>query len=142
MEFRRVLFRSVAFAQAQIEREADDRAVRIIGCEDVAIDRIDRGCGIDEGRAQAHLLRRAIGPAGRIDDVIERASKRLEIIVEAALARAVDEQRAIILGEIGRASCGERVSVRVDLGGRRIIKKKKAKYISISVNIAKQKKEQ
>src|SRR3546814_13826585 len=40
-----------------------------------------------------------IGPAGRIDDVIERASKRLEIIVEAALARAVDEQRAIILGE-------------------------------------------
>src|SRR3546814_15359068 len=27
--------------------------------------------------------------------------------------------------EIGRASCRERVSVRVDLGGRRIIKKKK-----------------
>src|SRR3546814_17750539 len=29
--------------------------------------------------------------------------------------------------EIGRASCRERVSVRVDLGGRRIIKKKKYK---------------
>src|SRR3546814_19210266 len=28
-------------------------------------------------------------------------------------------------GEIGRASCGERVSVRVDLGGRRTIKTKK-----------------
>src|SRR3546814_4804473 len=32
----------------------------------------------------------------------------------------------VIFGEIGRASCRERsVSVRVDLGGRRIIKKKK-----------------
>src|SRR3546814_15292868 len=30
--------------------------------------------------------------------------------------------------EIGRASCRERVSVRVDLGGRRIIKKKKNIY--------------
>src|SRR3546814_18551354 len=29
--------------------------------------------------------------------------------------------------EIGRASCRERVSVRVDLGGRRIFKKKKKK---------------
>src|SRR3546814_9012081 len=32
---------------------------------------------------------------------------------------------AHLLIEIGRASCRERVSVRVDLGGRRIIKKKK-----------------
>src|SRR3546814_20489516 len=31
--------------------------------------------------------------------------------------------------EIGRASCRERVSVRVDLGGRRIIKKKKNKVL-------------
>src|SRR3546814_18804168 len=93
----------VAFAQAQIEREADDRAVRIIGCEDVAIDRIDRGCGIDEGRAQAHILRRAIGPAGRIEDVIERASKR--------------DRKSVV--------SGKSVSVRVDLVGRRIIKKTK-----------------
>src|SRR3546814_13423117 len=32
--------------------------------------------------------------------------------------------------KIGRASCRERVSVRVDLGGRRIIKKKKHKRIN------------
>src|SRR3546814_16288384 len=31
--------------------------------------------------------------------------------------------------QIGRASCRERCSVRVDLGGRRIIKKKKQKFI-------------
>src|SRR3546814_18305456 len=35
--------------------------------------------------------------------------------------------------QIGRASCRERVvSVRVDLGGRRIIKKKRHKYLPIS----------
>src|SRR3546814_19585249 len=33
-------------------------------------------------------------------------------------------RRVISHVEIGRASCGERVCVRVDLGGRRIIKKK------------------
>src|SRR3546814_12882856 len=32
--------------------------------------------------------------------------------------------------EIGRASCRESVSVRVDLGGRRIIKKKKIKIVN------------
>src|SRR3546814_11833385 len=34
-------------------------------------------------------------------------------------------------GQIGRASCRERVSVRVDLGGRRIIKNNKKKQIKI-----------
>src|SRR3546814_18238425 len=33
--------------------------------------------------------------------------------------------------EIGRASCRERVSVRVDLGGRRIIKKKKHSSLTL-----------
>src|SRR3546814_14590337 len=32
--------------------------------------------------------------------------------------------RTVIIPKIGRASCRERVSVRVDLGGRRIIKNK------------------
>src|SRR3546814_14429192 len=109
----------VPFAQAQIEREADDRAVRIIGCEDVAIDRIDRGCGIDEGRAQAHLLRRALGPAGRLDDVLERASKRLEIIVE----------------EIGRESCRERVCQYVEISGAAVSLKKKKKHNKEDMNI-------
>src|SRR3546814_12088689 len=64
----------------------------------------------------------------------------------AATNAKTDEDGAGILGEqcgmidwyqylpardkqIGRASCRERVSVRVDLGGRRIIKKNKTKAI-------------
>src|SRR3546814_18204262 len=39
---------------------------------------------------------------------------------------AVDHEGGRV--QIGRASCRERVSVRVDLGGRRIIKKKTNKY--------------
>src|SRR3546814_16221283 len=38
---------------------------------------------------------------------------------------AADRAAAVAPGEIGRASCRERVSVRVDLGGRRIIQKTK-----------------
>src|SRR3546814_14568267 len=34
-----------------------------------------------------------------------------------------------LVAKIGRASCRERVSVRVDLGGRRIIKKKNNEHI-------------
>src|SRR3546814_11677874 len=42
------------------------------------------------------------------------------------------------LGQIGRASCRERgVSVRVDLGGRRIIKKKKHITTSVTRHITK-----
>src|SRR3546814_14411052 len=45
--------------------------------------------------------------------------------------------------EIGRASCRERVSVRVDLGGRRIIKKQKTTtyiiYTSTTINTNKTK---
>src|SRR5213594_4710314 len=42
---------------------------------------------------------------------------------------AISRMRNRKSGEIGRASCRERVNACVDLGGRRIIKKKK-KYIS------------
>src|SRR3546814_6834352 len=43
-----------------------------------------------------------------------------------ARARTMPSQgQGLVSKEIGRASCRESVSVRVDLGGRRIIKKKK-----------------
>src|SRR3546814_16059800 len=44
-------------------------------------------------------------------------------------ARHLDHPNVGYLGdEIGRASCRESVSVRVDLGGRRLIKKKNKSY--------------
>ena len=43
--------------QFEVECHADDRAIGVIGHEDIGIDRIDRARGIDERRAQAHLLR-------------------------------------------------------------------------------------
>src|SRR3546814_14172739 len=51
--------------------------------------------------------------------------------IEETIMRAVPEITAVEavnitdIDEIGRASCRERVCVRVDLGGRRIIKKKR-----------------
>src|SRR3546814_4105465 len=48
------------------------------------------------------------------------------IIMQRALADPTILERQALLHQIGRASCrGKSVSVRVDLGGRRIIKKKK-----------------
>src|SRR3546814_16756233 len=46
-----------------------------------------------------------------------------------AIARVEASQSHKPFSEIGRASCRERVSVRVDLGGRRVIKKKKKQVI-------------
>src|SRR3546814_16376033 len=66
---------------------------------------------------------------GGLDPVVDRVAHQ---VGEGVLDRLDD--RLVELGvltdhlEIGRASCREkRVSVRVDLGGRRIIKKKKTK---------------
>src|SRR3546814_16466431 len=60
------------------------------------------------------------------------AVKTEEMMLDRAslLGLSVPEMTVLIGGlrvQIGRASCRERVSVRVDLGGRRIIKKKTTK---------------
>src|SRR3546814_18519071 len=73
----------------------------------------------------------------RIVDVLASVSRRLPLVFavhprtrarlrEFGLATSLERQERIRLSEqIGRASCRERVcQVRVDLGGRRLIKKK------------------
>src|SRR3546814_14775926 len=86
-------------------------------------------------------------PHFHIDPAVARArlpSLLLQPLVENAIKYAVTPQeegaditlsaqlagenvRITVSDKIGRASCRESVSVRVDLGGRRIIKKKKIK---------------
>src|SRR3546814_17946540 len=63
------------------------------------------------------------GAAEAIAAAEAAAISAAEAAASAAEAEAIAGANA--LQEIGRASCRERVSVRVDLGGRRIIKKKK-----------------
>src|SRR3546814_15813170 len=87
--------------------------------------------GVAEGGPLAPLPR-ALIQLGLAASVTALDREALSIAVTAAYKRGatpgqVQEVIALVsgLGEIGRASCRERVlSVRVDLGGRRIIKKK------------------
>src|SRR3546814_11300637 len=85
--------------------------------------------------------------ARRLDDVARPARQRV-LAIEPDIERAphitlrsrAEARELLHFGQrhrapglqIGRASCRERVSVRVDLGGRRIIKKKTKILIKIS----------
>src|SRR3546814_18371927 len=74
----------------------------------------------------------AVSVGIRSVDIVERQLHAV-VHVEPALRLADQAQIGIVdhdmqvrqLEQIGRASCRERVSVRVDLGGRRILKKTK-----------------
>ena len=89
--------------QFEVERHADDRAIGVIGHEDIGIDRIDRARGIDERRAQAHLLRRRVDPRRDprriVDDAAQHRSHLAQIFVDAGQPRAPDRQRPVIAGE-------------------------------------------
>src|SRR3546814_12460422 len=71
------------------------------------------------------------GREGEADEVVEGAARHVgvdQLLVEAArVLESLDHRLLGDLVEIGRASCRERVGpVRVDLGGGRIMKKKKS----------------
>src|SRR3546814_13664400 len=55
--------------------------------------------------------------------------------------RSLFQSAAAGMPKIGRASCRERVSVRVDLGGRRIIKENNITHTSNTANISTHKRE-
>src|SRR3546814_13330940 len=58
----------------------------------------------------------------QIDQLLHHLDMALRLHISAHNAKT--GKRLVLAGEIGRAACGKSVSVRVDLGGRRIVKKK------------------
>ncbi|PAV92878.1 hypothetical protein WR25_21319 [Diploscapter pachys] len=69
----------------------------------------------------AHLLRPAIPPPAAVDDAVQRAAQPAQEIVDAALARATDQQRPVILREAfrepqARRRIGAREVERLQLG--------------------------
>src|SRR3546814_12976970 len=61
------------------------------------------------------VARRFLDLTGAGDDAVQAGQEQ----------HPLGDQQDALPKQIGRASCRERVSVRVDLGGRRLIKKKK-----------------
>src|SRR3546814_14731786 len=83
----------------------------------------------------------AAGASEAFDTIMARAKKavpdaKIEGVLIAPMIRdGVETIMGVSRDQIGRASCRERVcSVRVDLGGRRIIKKKKITKNTISMH--------
>src|SRR3546814_12718065 len=70
---------------------------------------------------------KAVGVNGAIDRVSRSLDAKKENLADQLekIEEREDAYRKRLEKQIGRAACRERGSVRVDLGGRRIIKKKK-----------------
>src|SRR3546814_15528800 len=96
-----------------------------VGDDDGAVP-VDEHLGDEAAAVVGRGHRRAIGAGGAEDGEVARFDP-----VDGAVAREGVAGLAYRADEIGRASCREKsVSVRVDLGGRRNIKKKKTKQIT------------
>src|SRR3546814_3059185 len=75
----------------------------------------------------ASILLRALGEEGSL---ATKGNLNNDIGVPLTVLRLNDRNLAAVFEQIGRASCqGKSVSVRVDIGGRRIINTKKIKLI-------------
>src|SRR3546814_15283872 len=90
------------------------------------------GLALNNGTAQ--MLATGVLALSKLEDLLDTADLAAAMTIDAfagrmgAFAEDVHALRPHPGQEIGRASCRERVlSVRVDLGGRRIIKKKNKK---------------
>src|SRR3546814_18547877 len=79
-------------------------------------------------RRAHHLVERAARMADLQPEIPQRIELRLDHLLGPARLLERGEEADADIAEIGRASCRERVcQYRVDLGGRRILKKKRVR---------------